>query len=270
MRRITMGRSPVETPDTGPEAEREPTTDTTLLLDRYLPRYDLAVVHAEVLRAPPAVCYRAAREIGLLRHPVTRTLLDLRSLPQRLAELCCSVAKQAGAPRRARRRSSSRMTTLTGHSVRPLPVMERIKMRVEHEVDTHSVGLAARLYRLTRGRITRIWHRQVLLLTTRGRRSGRTRTVPLQFFPDGDRMIVVAANSGLPAPPGWYFNLTAHPYARVEVMDRIVGVRAEELSADEAAAFWPRVLRAAPDYAQYPKRTSRRIPLIRLVPCSAE
>jgi hypothetical protein len=43
-------------------------------------------------------------------------------------------------------------------------------------------------------------------------------------------------------------------------------VRAEELSADEAAAFWPRVLQAAPDYARHLTRTSRRIPLLRLVP----
>lgn len=69
-------------------------------------------------------------------------------------------------------------------------------MRVEHEVDTRSVDLAAVLYRMTNGRLARLWHRQVLLLTTRGRKSGIARTVPLQFFPDGKRMIVVAANIG--------------------------------------------------------------------------
>ncbi len=119
--------------------------------------------------------------------------------------------------------------------------------------------------RLTKGRIARLWHRRVLILTTRGRKSGLERTVPLQFFPDGDRMTVVAANSGLPSPPGWSFNLMADPRARVEVGDRTQQVRAEELPADEAAACWPRALQAAPDYARYPKRTSRRIPLIRLV-----
>lgn len=160
--------------------------------------------------------------------------------------------------------------TDTDLGTRPLTVTERIKTRVEHEIDTRSIGLAARLYRLTRGRITRLWRRRVLLLTTRGRKSGRARTVPLQFFPDGDRMILVAANSGLPAPPAWYLNLTADPRARVEVMDRALRVRAEELSSDEASAFWPRVLQAAPDYARFPKRTSRRIPLIRLIPEPAE
>jgi deazaflavin-dependent oxidoreductase (nitroreductase family) len=150
----------------------------------------------------------------------------------------------------------------------PLPRTERIKTRVEHELDTRSAALSAGLIRLTKGRIARPWRRQVLVLTTRGRRSGKQRTVPLQYFPDGDDMIVVAANSGLPSPPGWYFNLTADPLARVEVGSRTLQVRAEELPAEEAAAFWPRVLQVAPDYARYPKRTSRRIPLIRLAPAT--
>ena len=149
---------------------------------------------------------------------------------------------------------------------RPLPLKERIKTRIEHEVDTRSVRLAAGLIRLTKGRIARLWRRQVLLLTTRGRKSGQERTVPLQFFPDGDEMVVVAANSGLPSPPGWYFNLTTNPLAWVEVGERTLRVRAEELSAEQAAAFWPRILQVAPDYAKYPRRTVRRIPLIRLVP----
>jgi deazaflavin-dependent oxidoreductase (nitroreductase family) len=144
--------------------------------------------------------------------------------------------------------------------------MKQIKTRIEHEVDTRSVRLAAALIRLTKGRIARLWRRRVLLLTTRGRKSGQERTVPLQYFPDGENMIVVAANSGLSSPPGWYFNLTSDPLARVEVEGCTLRVRAEELSAEEAAAFWPRVLQVAPDYARYPKRTSRRIPMIRLVP----
>jgi hypothetical protein len=50
------------------------------------------------------------------------------------------------------------------------------------------------------------------------------------------------ANSGLPACPDWYFNLTADPPTQVEVEDGTVQVRAEELSAEEAAAWWPQIL----------------------------
>jgi len=149
-----------------------------------------------------------------------------------------------------------------------LPLADRIRRRVEHEADTRSVRLAAWLLRATRGRITRLWRRRVMVLTTRGRRSGRPRSVPLQFFPEGDAMVVVAANSGLPTPPSWYLNLKAEPSATADVEGRTLRVRAEELSDDEAAAFWPRVLEAAPDYARYPRWASRRIPLLRLVPAS--
>ena len=79
-------------------------------------------------------------------------------------------------------------------------------------------------------------------------------------------MIVVAANSGMPSPPGWYFNLTADQRVRVEVAGRTVQALAGELAVAQAAAFWPRVLDTAPAYAKNPKWTSRRIPLIRLVP----
>jgi deazaflavin-dependent oxidoreductase (nitroreductase family) len=138
--------------------------------------------------------------------------------------------------------------------------------RFEHEVDTRSTGFAARLIRFTHGRIARLWRRRVLLLTTVGRKSGKKRTVPLQFFPDGDDMIVAAANSGLGSPPGWYFNLVANPVAVVEVDGRTIRICAREISGEEAASCWQRVLHVAPDYAKYPKRAGRTIPLLRLVP----
>lgn len=58
---------------------------SALLMDRVLPRYDVAVVHARVFRAPPSACYRAASELDLFQDPVVRALLDVRGLPQRLA-----------------------------------------------------------------------------------------------------------------------------------------------------------------------------------------
>ncbi len=143
---------------------------------------------------------------------------------------------------------------------------ERIKTRWEHEADKRLFPLGAWLYRRTNGRIARLWHRRVLILTTRGRRSGLPRSVLLQFFPDGHDMIVVAANSGLPAHPDWYLNLKAHPHAHVEVDGRTMQVLAEQMPAMDAAAFWPRVLEIAPDYARYPRRTARVIPLLRLIP----
>jgi F420H(2)-dependent quinone reductase len=147
--------------------------------------------------------------------------------------------------------------------------LDRRPARIEHWLDALSVRPAAWLLRRTGGRAARLWRRRALVLTTRGRRTGRARSVPLQYFPDGDEFVVVAANSGLAAPPAWYLNLRAHPSATIDVDGRTRAVRAAELPRDEARAFWPRVLEQAPDYARYPRRTNRPIALVRLVPTTA-
>jgi deazaflavin-dependent oxidoreductase (nitroreductase family) len=142
---------------------------------------------------------------------------------------------------------------------------DRILLVLEREGNRRLRIFGTLLYRLTGGRCTPR-NRAVLLLTTRGRKSGRAHTIILQCFPDDDAMIVVAANSGRPFHPDWFHNLHANPLARVEIMDRAMQVRAEALSDAEAAAFWPRILQRAPGYARYLNATSRAIPLIRLVP----
>ena len=79
-------------------------------------------------------------------------------------------------------------------------------------------------------------------------------------------MVIVAANSGRPSHPGWFYNLKATPTARVQVMDRILQVHLEKMSTEEAIAFWSRVLRVAPTYERYQRATNRTIPLVRLIP----
>ncbi len=90
----------------------------------------------------------------------------------------------------------------------------------------------------------------------------------LQYFRDGDDMILAAANDGGASHPGWYFNLTADPAARVEVMGRTFAVRAEELPHDESAGWWQRILRRAPGYERYARAMCRTVPIMRLVPVS--
>ena len=88
----------------------------------------------------------------------------------------------------------------------------------------------------------------------------------LQWFRDGDAMVVVAANDGGDADPAWYLNLAAEPRARVEVNGRTIPVRAEELASAEAEAFWPRILERSPEYERYRRATDRPFPIVRLVP----
>jgi deazaflavin-dependent oxidoreductase (nitroreductase family) len=147
---------------------------------------------------------------------------------------------------------------------------ERVGLFLHRGLDKWLTPLGVWVFRRTKGAIARPWKVDALLLTTRGRRSGRERTVVLQFFPDGDAMIVAAANDGGTSHPGWYFNLVAEPAARVEVMGRAIAVRAAELPADEAAAWWERILQRDPSYERYARAAAgRTIPVLRLVPLPA-
>ncbi len=148
----------------------------------------------------------------------------------------------------------------------PLSRAERIGLFLHRGLDKRLAPLGIWVMRRTRGGIARRWKVDVLLLTTRGRRSGRERVVVLQFFPDGDAMVVTAANGGGTSNPGWYFNLHADSTARVEVAGRTIPVRAEELPPEAAAEWWQRIVRRDPSYARYERATGRTFPVVRLVP----
>ena len=138
--------------------------------------------------------------------------------------------------------SSTRPPSTSQTDVKParrVSRMERLGLLVQGGLDKHLTTVAVWLYRRTKGGIARPWKVDALLLTTRGRHSGKERTVVLQFFPDGEDMLLAAANTGGRSHPGWYFNLLAHPMARVQVAGRTLAVRAEEVPADAAAAWWP-------------------------------
>lgn len=67
-----------------PAQGSEGSAGSGLLMDLFLPEYDLSIVHADVFRAPPAECYEAALEMDLFQTPLARVLLGLRALPQRV------------------------------------------------------------------------------------------------------------------------------------------------------------------------------------------
>ncbi|NYI05524.1 nitroreductase/quinone reductase family protein [Allostreptomyces psammosilenae] len=107
---------------------------------------------------------------------------------------------------------------------------------------------------------------RLLLLTTRGARTGLTRTTPLVYLPDGDRLVVFALNGGAPVAPAWYHNLLAHPE------DVVVEVGAETFPArfaeivDEAEyeELWRRQIEIEPKFAGFRERAGRRVPLVAL------
>ena len=120
-------------------------------------------------------------------------------------------------------------------------------------------------YRRTNGKVlSRMRGKPTLLLTTRGRRTGRLHTVPLPYFADGDKMIVVGSASGAEHHPAWVLNLIANPRVTVQYLADCGPAQAEILADGERTAMWERINVEAPWYAGYQQRTSREIPLIRL------
>ncbi len=127
--------------------------------------------------------------------------------------------------------------------------------------------LHATLFRALGGRS--VLGRNTLLLTTRGRRTGRESTIPLLYVEQDGRLYVVASFGGSDTPPGWYRNLVAQPEVAVERPGGGGRYRARPLEPAEAAPIWPRLLAIWPTYAEYQKRTTRVIPVIELAPIGA-
>ncbi len=97
-----------------------------------------------------------------------------------------------------------------------------------------------------------------------GARSGVERVSPMVYFPDGDRMLIVASAAGSPKNPDWYHNLKAHPRVPVEVGTETFPVVVEELPPAERDRKWAEVTAAAPGFAEYQTKTSRVIPVLAL------
>jgi deazaflavin-dependent oxidoreductase (nitroreductase family) len=91
----------------------------------------------------------------------------------------------------------------------------------------------------TRGRMRVAMGQPILLLHTRGARSGEPRTSPLLYTPHGDGFIVVASKAGAEHHPAWYHNVRAHPDAvAVEIGGRQIPVRARVVEGAERAELW--------------------------------
>jgi F420H(2)-dependent quinone reductase len=106
----------------------------------------------------------------------------------------------------------------------------------------------------------------VVIVTSRGARTGKLRKNPLMRVERGGRYAIVASNGGTPENPVWYHNLKADP--RVELQDgpEPVDMVARELDGDERAEWWRRATEVWPDYDNYQTKTDRQIPVFLLEP----
>lgn len=120
-----------------------------------------------------------------------------------------------------------------------------------------------RVYRETAGEQGYHWHgTTILLLTTRGRTSGESRTTPLIHRADGDRWVVVASKGGAPANPSWFENLQANPDATIQVLGEKVPVRATTAEGEERSRLWALMTEVWPAYDDYQAKTDREIPVV--------
>lgn len=110
----------------------------------------------------------------------------------------------------------------------------------------------------------------VIVLTTRGAKSGKIRKSPLMRVEHDGEYAAVASLGGSPKHPVWYFNVTADP--RVELRDGTVrqDMIAREVTGEEKAAWWTRAVEAFPDYADYQRKTDREIPVFVLAAAPQE
>src|SRR5690349_20512320 len=106
----------------------------------------------------------------------------------------------------------------------------------------------------------------VVLLTTRGAKTGQTRTTPVGGFADGDNSwLIVASLGGAARHPAWFFNMAKNPDdIWLEVGNERFKVRGQTLEGPERAEALARIAAIAPRYGTYQQKTDREIPIIRL------
>src|SRR3954465_10216236 len=108
--------------------------------------------------------------------------------------------------------------------------------------------------------------RPVILLTTRGAKSGKLRKVPLMRVEHDGRYAAVASLGGAPKHPVWYHNVLANPHVELRDGTRPQDMVAREVTGEEKAQWWERCVAAFPNYADYQEKTDREIPVFVLEP----
>jgi deazaflavin-dependent oxidoreductase (nitroreductase family) len=136
---------------------------------------------------------------------------------------------------------------------KPLPTTDISLLGDEH----------VRVYRETNGEKGYIWNgAPILLLTTKGRKSGAFRTIPIIFTPYRQSYVIIASKGGSPTHPKWYLNILDDPHVEVQIKAEKFPAVARTASSPEREVIWAEALKIWPNYDIYQSRTSRRIPVV--------
>ena len=119
------------------------------------------------------------------------------------------------------------------------------------------------LLRLSHGRIgNKLGSQTILILHTRGRKSGQERAIPIAYFEYEGRYLIVASNWGKDQQANWYLNLKKDPHAKLEVEGKTISAAAREAQGEEYTRLWKFAVEHHPPHADYQKNTTRRIPIM--------
>lgn len=100
--------------------------------------------------------------------------------------------------------------------------------------------------------------KEVLLLTTKGRLSGKDRTIPVYYLRDKDRIIICNVNPGFERKNPWVINLRAHPIARLQIGSEIASYRSREATDEEIRVYWPHLVKIWPAYERHFMNSGQR------------
>jgi deazaflavin-dependent oxidoreductase (nitroreductase family) len=115
---------------------------------------------------------------------------------------------------------------------------------------------------------TAVKGRRVVVLTTRGARTGLLRKAPIMRVALGGTYAAVASMAGADRHPAWYTNALAHPEVELRDGTQVLDLVARQVTGPERARWWSLACTVFPSYVSYQSRTRRRIPLLVLEPAA--
>jgi deazaflavin-dependent oxidoreductase (nitroreductase family) len=156
------------------------------------------------------------------------------------------------------------VTSVRREDVRPIPSKAvPLIRRFMHLMTRAHVWL----YNVSKGRIGKTFAgAPCCMVVMTGRKTGKKRSIPLIYIPNGEEVILIASQGGMETNPIWYRNLIADPHVEIIVEGRSRKMAVRQASDAEKAERWPVAVAVYPDFDQYQARTDRDIPLMICTP----
>lgn len=122
-------------------------------------------------------------------------------------------------------------------------------------------------FRANQGKVGgRFEGKTLLLLHTKGAKSGKERISPTAYVRDGNQYVIIASKGGAPTNPNWYYNLLANPLVTIEVGTEKFQARATVAEEPERTRLYNKMVEMMPVFDSYRHKTTRNIPVIVLTP----